>query len=105
MSRPTGVFKLRNDYCDSAQDYDKTPKAVWCALAVSLAMRLSEDYPERADALLREEWDRLYRAGLVPQKPLSQARGERDGVHCKCGNVVGADGVRCVECAPERGAK
>lgn len=26
---------------------------------------------------------------------------EHDSVHCACGNVVGVDGTRCVECAPQ----
>lgn len=56
-------------------------------------------------ALLARVWD-FWAGGDAPDDlateivaTLAQARGSRDGVHCACGNVVGADGVRCVECA------
>jgi hypothetical protein len=62
--------KLRNEYVNAlGRDYAETPKAVYAALAFALAMRLSEDNPEAARALLAEEWLTLHVCGVIPQKP------------------------------------
>lgn len=72
MSNGRG-FKLRNEYvCALGADYTDTPKAVYAALAFSLAMRLSEDRPDDARALLGDEWRTLHANGLIPQKPRSE---------------------------------
>jgi len=49
--------------------YRKIPKAVFAAIAVSLATS-GGDYIENAEVLIREEWKALHFAGIVPQKPV-----------------------------------
>jgi hypothetical protein len=58
-----------NEYQEAFPAYDRTPKAVIAALALSLAMRLSEDDPARAEKLLRDEWRVLHQNNIVPQVP------------------------------------
>lgn len=69
MSRPTGVFKVSNDYAEAAgrKFYADTPKAVWAALAYSLALCVAGTDAEAA-ALLKSEWATLHANGIVPQK-------------------------------------
>lgn len=70
MTRPTGVFKQTNAYVDAlTPGYADTPKAVYAALAYSLALRMSDDDHDKAAALLGEEWAALHANGIVPQKP------------------------------------
>lgn len=69
MTRPTGVFKRLNAYANLLADYADTPKAVYAAVAFSLAMRLSEDDPAAAAELLGKEWATLHAQGIVPQRP------------------------------------
>jgi len=70
VSRPTGVFKVSNPYAQLIAGYSDTPKAVFAAVAFSLAMRLSEDDPRAAVKLLSAEWETLHRSGIVPQRPV-----------------------------------
>lgn len=68
--RPTGVFKTENEYqkmIDPAL-YADTPKAVFAALVVSYLNRLGVEFSD-VDAAIREEWQALYDAEIVPQKP------------------------------------
>jgi len=52
--------------------FDKCPKAVFAALAVSYALRVTnEDFSKVQDELLNE-WQCLHSAGIVPQKPIKQ---------------------------------
>jgi len=61
---------LRNEYQDLlGADFDKTPKSVYAALAVSLAMRLNPESNADALKMLRDEWATLHANGIVPQKP------------------------------------
>lgn len=69
MSRPTGVFKVRNSYANMLNGYRETPKAVFAAVALSLAMRLCDDDPREAADLIDREWATLHANGVVPQKP------------------------------------
>lgn len=62
-------MKVKNEYQKAFPNYDLTPKAVIAALAYSLAMRLSSDDIEEAEAILKDEWITLYHAKIVPQKP------------------------------------
>lgn len=55
--------------------YDATPKAVIAAVAYGLALRLCEDDPKAATALLRAEWAILHQQGIVPQPPRQPLRG------------------------------
>ncbi len=65
-----------NEYVAALGDslFEKTPKTVFAALAVSLAMLRGDDDgnefdPEAAAPFLLREWWALYRAGIIPQKP------------------------------------
>lgn len=69
MNNNRGV-KIGNEYAHAlGKDYADTPKAVYAALALSLAMRLSADNLDAAKALLADEWRILHENGIVPQKP------------------------------------
>jgi hypothetical protein len=64
-----GINKLTNEYA-SLVDHLDAPKAVWMAVALSLAMRLSgEDSTDKACRLIVDEWDALFLNGVVPQNP------------------------------------
>ncbi len=59
-----------NEYAKNCEGFDKTPKTVFAALAYSLALRLAgNDSHEDALEILRDEWESLNTAGIVPQKP------------------------------------
>ncbi len=64
------INKTSNDYADviSQELYEKTPKAVFAAIAISLATSGGERLDEAADVLI-EEWLILHQNGIVPQKP------------------------------------
>lgn len=69
MARPTGVFKLTNEYAgELGKLYAQTPKAVFAAIAVS-ALTTGGDWLDEAQPRILKEWYALYRAGIVPQKP------------------------------------
>lgn len=57
--------KKMNEYAREVHGYDDTPKAVFAAVAFSLAMRLSEDNFDEARKLLLREWNILTRNGMV----------------------------------------
>ena len=70
-------MKLRNQYLASipAEMYERTPKAVFAAIAVSYALRcgdgdLDDLSPEVVGPALLEEWRILYENQIVPQRPL-----------------------------------
>lgn len=48
--------------------YEKCPKAVLAAIAVS-ALTCGGDHLDKAEKRLRLEWWALYHAGIVPQRP------------------------------------
>ena len=65
-------MKKSNDYARQLNEiYDKTPKAVFAAVVVSL-LTSGGDYPERALGGFLEEWRVLYINGIIPQKPPSE---------------------------------
>lgn len=51
------------------EDFDKIPKAVLAAIAISLANRITSDNFEESLAVVRSEWWILYENKIVPQKP------------------------------------
>lgn len=77
MSRPTGVFKMTNEYADvlGYDLYAKMPKAVLAAIAVSFAsLQVEGQGGESLDrdairAAMIEEWTILHSNGIIPQKP------------------------------------
>lgn len=70
MSRPNGVFKTENEYQNLLKNYDKMPKAVLAAIAVSYALRQVEEDFGRVEEEIMNEWRVLHSAGVVPQKPV-----------------------------------
>lgn len=67
-------MKILNEYATNVPDYRKTPKAVYCAIAYSLALRLTADSNEAVNTIVREEWQALYDNGLVKQRPPAPPR-------------------------------
>jgi hypothetical protein len=63
--------KAHNQYVETldAGLYADVPKAVWAAIALSFAARVSGDDPGFDGALRAalQEWELLYANGLVPQ--------------------------------------
>ena len=79
-------MKTTNDYSYACENYERTPKAVFAALAYSLALRLTgNDDHDAAKAVLRDEWRTLHHNGIVPQRAPNDrlqrpgAAGENDG--------------------------
>lgn len=70
---PLGLGKRSNEYSAGIEVAIDAPKAVWMALAVSLANQLAGDSPLDRRILpiekLLEEWRALHENGIVPQKP------------------------------------
>lgn len=66
-------LKKTNEYSELVNDiYDRTPKAVFAAIAVSEYInRLNIPIGSLSDAVLKE-WGALYKSGIVPQKPPNQ---------------------------------
>jgi hypothetical protein len=59
-----------NQYVDSLPPFvfDKIPKAVWAALAIS-ALTCGGDYLEEATKRIVEEWTILNQNGIIKQAP------------------------------------
>lgn len=62
-----GLKKI-NEYAGRVADYDRIPKAVFAAIAVSLLTGGGDHFEGIDDAVMRE-WACLHLAGIVPQKP------------------------------------
>jgi hypothetical protein len=58
-----------NEYVKILKDYDRIPKTVLAAIAVSFALRIEEEAWERVENRVANEWQALYDNGIVPQKP------------------------------------
>lgn len=58
-----------NEYQHEYPNFEKTPKTVAAAVAISLALRLCSDDIEAARKMVASEWASLNDAGIVPQKP------------------------------------
>ena len=68
-------MKITNNYARACDGFDKTPKAVYAALAFSLAVRLAgNDDTEDANRILLNEWRALHENGIVPQKPIVKTK-------------------------------
>lgn len=62
--------KKSNEYVDVFPDlFERTPKSVFAAVALSLALRLNDDDLQDAIAELVSEWSVLHQNGIVPQAP------------------------------------
>ena len=64
------MVKARNNYVDGIplQLYNRIPKAVWAALALSYASQGGENFNGVMDKIF-DEWSKLYLNDVVPQKP------------------------------------
>jgi hypothetical protein len=64
-------MKTSNEYAAMFKDkYDKIPKSVFAAVALSFAyINCEEKGFDGAVAEVLHEWDTLHQAGIVPQKP------------------------------------
>jgi len=71
MPRPNGIFKKNNDYQKAISNklYADTPKSVFAALAVSVLVNMCGKSFEEIDSAIIQEWDTLFKQGIVPQKP------------------------------------
>ncbi len=70
-------MKIGNAYATLlGADFERMPKTVLAAVAVSLAARLGEsaDDLQAARALIFKEWRVLHENGIVPQAPPLRAR-------------------------------
>ena len=69
---PIGISKRTNEYATLIERTIDAPKAVWMALAVSLANQLAGGPLDRGlppvDTLMAE-WQALHNNGIVPQRP------------------------------------
>lgn len=63
-------MKTRNEYACALTSYDRTPKAVFAAIAYAFAARIIADHdsPTIESAILHE-WHVLHENGIVPQEP------------------------------------
>lgn len=69
------VQNKTNEYAAALGDlFDRTPKAVLAAIAVSVCTQ-GGDFLDEAAGRLLHEWDVLHANGIVPQKP--PKHGER----------------------------
>jgi len=68
-NRPSGVFKLDNEYVKAipADVYADIPKAVWAAIAISLATCGGDTLDDATRAVVYE-WAILHTNGIVPQR-------------------------------------
>ena len=63
-------MKVHNEYSQVfGPSYDKTPKAVYAAIALSLANRLMGDNFDLATKEVFREWSTLHENGIIPQSP------------------------------------
>jgi len=60
---------LPNEYMSGFPDFDRTPKSVIAAIAVSFAALQTDEDFEKAKQLIRQEWFILHQNQIVPQKP------------------------------------
>ena len=69
---PLGIGKVSNEYARGIDGLIDAPKAVWMAIAVSLANQVNGGSLDRAiwpvDTLMAE-WQALHDNGIVPQRP------------------------------------
>jgi hypothetical protein len=68
----TAINKKSNEYAEVISEiYDRIPKAVLAAIAVSFSLILNEgqDFDQVQDTILTE-WRILNVNGIVPQKPI-----------------------------------
>jgi hypothetical protein len=72
----SALNKKMNNYAEaiSPELYEKTPKAVFAAIAASFALLLNDEDFDGLDEKLLNEWRTLNQNGIVPQKPIKLKR-------------------------------
>jgi hypothetical protein len=63
-------IKKSNEYAKLVPNYADIPKSVFAAIAFSMCFIAVEENPTAANERFYEEWEALYNAGIVPQKPI-----------------------------------
>ena len=76
------VTNLFNEYARLLPYYDRIPKTVLAAIAVSYASR-GGDCLHEAAANVAREWATLYQNGIVPQKPPADVRRSDESVRTR----------------------
>ena len=70
MNKHISFNAKSNDYVDAipSEVFEKTPKAVWAAIAISYAVNLGAegDFTKAASSVI-DEWLTLHLNGIVPQ--------------------------------------
>lgn len=62
-----------NEYAYAVENMDAIPKTVLAAIAFSMCfIAVEEQGGKAANDRLYEEWNALYQAGIVPQKPIAR---------------------------------
>ncbi len=59
-----------NEYQRLLKDFDKMPKTVLAAIAVSFALRQVDEDFDKAEAEVKNEWVALHNMGIISQKPI-----------------------------------
>lgn len=78
--RPNGVFKKENSYQKilTPEFYEKCPKAVLAAIAVSFVINHQDSRADMAEEIIMHEWDILHKNGTIPQKPYREVKSAED---------------------------
>lgn len=76
---PQGI-KTDNTYQKilSAEFYQKCPKSVLAAIAVSFVINHQGSDEDVAEEIILHEWDILHKNGTIPQKPYRDAKSAED---------------------------
>lgn len=59
-----------NEYSRLLKHFDKFPKSVLAAIAVSHSMQINGEDFDKIETNMVKEWEVLYNGGIVPQKPI-----------------------------------
>ena len=75
-----GVFKQQNSYQEmlSLEFYEKCPKAVFAAIAVSFVLNHQGTDSELTEETILKEWGILHQSGIIPQKPYRELKNAED---------------------------
>lgn len=73
-------FKKGNKYLSWLEEgcYERIPKAVWAAIAISRLSGGGDFLDETITELVLEEWACLHKSGIVPQAPYRKPQLTKD---------------------------
>jgi ribosomal protein L7/L12 len=69
--------KLSNEYAELLKFYNRIPKAVLAAIAVSFALKETEDNIELVEEQILKEWKILHENNIVPQSACVRTKATR----------------------------